>query len=189
MLDTYKSSYTVPALGIAAYSGVGKTTLLTKVIAELRHMGIRVAVIKHAHHNFEIDHPGKDSYRLRTAGAVQIVVAGGGRVAVIREGTPCASPDLDDLISNLDLQSLDLVLAEGFKHSAIPKIEVYCPHLQHPALYPDDPNIIAVISDQPEILNTVLPLFHRDHCKEIAQFIASQVGSKIVPLMSGTYLP
>ncbi|MDO6460882.1 molybdopterin-guanine dinucleotide biosynthesis protein B [Granulosicoccaceae sp. 1_MG-2023] len=140
----------VPVLGFVAWSGSGKTTLLSKVLPLLVQSGVRVALIKHAHHHFDIDHPGKDSYRLREAGASQVVVASRHRLALIRElPDPADEPSLDDALGALQTDALDLILVEGYKHESFSKIEVSRKATGKPLLYPDDPDIIAVICDEP----------------------------------------
>src|SRR5689334_21649650 len=104
-----------PTLGFAAYSGTGKTTLLRRIIPLLRERGLRVAVIKHAHHSFDTDVPGKDIYELRKAGAAQMLVASRHRSALVTEMTDVGEPRLDDLLSRLDQVDVDLILVEGFK--------------------------------------------------------------------------
>lgn len=138
----------IPLLGFVAYSGTGKTTLLEKLIPKLSEKNIRIGLIKHAHHNFDIDIPGKDSYRLRKAGAQQVLVASNARQALIIENQNIKKePDLAQCISSLGIDKLDLILVEGFKHVAYPKIEINRSTHVQPFMYQDDPNIIAVISD------------------------------------------
>jgi molybdopterin-guanine dinucleotide biosynthesis protein MobB len=140
-------TYPKPVLGFAAFSGTGKTTLLEKLIPQLAKQGIRIAMIKHAHHDFDIDTPGKDSYRLRKAGAQQMLIASSRRMALMTEnGTP-REPRLDELVRRLDLDNIDLVLVEGFKHVSFPRIELHRKELGKTLMYPDDPGIIAVASD------------------------------------------
>ena len=142
-----------PVIGFAAFSGTGKTTLLEQIIPLLVEQGIRVALIKHAHHDFDIDVPGKDSYRLRKAGATQTLVASGKRWALIQENpTPTPDPELHALLAELNPSLLDVVLVEGFKHQSLPRIELHRPSLGHPLLYPQDDNIIAVASDEALVL-------------------------------------
>jgi len=136
-----------PVLGFAAFSGTGKTTLLEKLIPLLTAQNIRVGMVKHAHHNFDIDTPGKDSYRLRKAGAGQMLIASSQRQALMTENTTGQEPRLDELITRLDLDNIDLVLVEGFKHVPFPKIELHRQALGKTRLYPEDPDIIAVASD------------------------------------------
>lgn len=138
----------IPLLGIAAFSGTGKTTLLRQLIPALKSKGLEIAVIKHAHHNFDIDKPGKDSYEIRQAGAQQILVSSS-RLMALMEVQPqeLDEPSLTDLIPRLDHTKLDLILVEGFKHEIMPKIELYRPSLDKPQLYPEDNNIIAIATD------------------------------------------
>ncbi len=137
-----------PTLALVGYSGCGKTTLLTHLLPLLKPY--RVGVIKHAHHNVELDTPGKDSYRIRHAGAAETLIATRQRWALlVEQPSPTQEPQLTELLPRLALDHLDLVLLEGFKHEAIPKIEIHRPSSGHPALYPSDPHIIAVASDQP----------------------------------------
>ena len=136
-----------PVLGFAAFSGTGKTTLLEKLIPQLVEHGIRIAMVKHAHHAFDIDKPGKDSYRLRMAGAQQMLIASSQRQALMTENRTPQEPRLDELITRLDLDNIDLVLVEGFKHVSFPKIELHRKTLGKSLLHPEDPDIIAVASD------------------------------------------
>lgn len=158
-----------PLLGLAAFSGVGKTTLLEALIPILTGHGLRVAVIKHAHHRFDIDHPGKDSHRLRKAGAGRVVIASDRRLALVVEREPPAEPGLDELIAHADAPDIDLILVEGFRHHPFPKIELHRKGLGHPLLHPEDPSIIAVASDAP--LDTPLPLLDINDPEGIAAFI------------------
>jgi molybdopterin-guanine dinucleotide biosynthesis protein B len=137
----------VPILGFAAFSGTGKTTLLTQTIPVLKHHGVRIGLIKHSHHNFQIDQPGKDSFRLREAGASPVMLVSTHRRAIITEISPEHEPRLDDQLKLLDQSELDLILVEGFKAEQFPKIELHRPSLNKPLLYPNDPNIIAIASD------------------------------------------
>jgi len=137
----------VPILGFAAFSGTGKTTLLTQTIPVLKHHGVRIGLIKHSHHNFQIDQPGKDSFRLREAGASPVMLVSTHRRAIITEISPEQEPRLDDQLKLLDQSELDLLLVEGFKAEQFPKIELHRPSLNKPLLYPNDPNIIAIASD------------------------------------------
>jgi molybdopterin-guanine dinucleotide biosynthesis protein MobB len=140
-------TYPKPVLGFAAFSGTGKTTLLEKLIPQLTEQGIRIAMIKHAHHEFDIDIPGKDSYRLRKAGAQQMLIASSRRMALMTENDTPQEPRLDELITRLDLDNIDLVLVEGFKHVSFPRIELHREALGKTLLHPEDPGIIAVASD------------------------------------------
>lgn len=142
----------LPLLGIAAWSGTGKTTLLARLLPALAQRGLRVAVIKHAHHSFDIDQPGKDSYRLREAGASPILVASRERFALMMETPGEQEPQLPMLIDQVRPQRPDLVLIEGFKQWPLPKLELHRPALGKPLLAHDDPWVHAVASDQPVAL-------------------------------------
>ncbi len=164
----------VPLIGFAAYSGTGKTTLLTQLIPWLKARGLRIGTIKHAHHNFEIDYPGKDSYELRKAGSEQVLVASGKRWALITERAPEAhacDPELEELLPHLDTDNLDLVLVESFKHAPLPKIELQRPALDKPLLYPQDSHVIAVASDGPLPHPCALPVLDLNDPAGIGQFI------------------
>ncbi|MEZ5542398.1 MAG: molybdopterin-guanine dinucleotide biosynthesis protein B [Pseudomonadota bacterium] len=160
----------VPVLGFAACSGTGKTTLLIRLIPLLARRGLRIAMIKHAHHDFDIDIPGKDSYELRRAGARQVLVASDRRRALISECSPPREPALAELVAALDQDTLDLVLVEGFRHLPFPKIELHRPALGHPLLCREDRSIIAVASDAaPEC--GALPVLDINHPAGVADFI------------------
>lgn len=159
-----------PVLGFAAFSGTGKTTLLEKLIPLLTAQNIRIGMVKHAHHAFDIDKPGKDSYRLRKAGAGQILIASSQRTALMTENTTPQEPRLDELISRLDLDNTDLVLVEGFKHVPFPKIELHRKALGKKLLHPEDPDIIAVASDHLTDCNE-LPSLDINDTTAIAAFI------------------
>jgi len=137
----------VPILGFAAFSGTGKTTLLTQIIPLLKLHGLRIGLIKHSHHSFQIDQPGKDSFRLREAGASPVMLVSSHRRAIITEYEVAREPALADELLLLPQSELDLILVEGFKATAFPKIELHRPSLNKPLLYPNDPNIIAIASD------------------------------------------
>ena len=160
----------IPVLGFAAYSGTGKTSLLVRLLPLMKLQGLRVAMIKHAHHDFDIDTPGKDSYELRKAGAGQVLIASDKRCALMCEYDEPAEPTLTSLINRLDLADTDLVLVEGFRHLAFPKIELHRPSTGKALIFPQDENIIAVACD--ESLDTgKLPLLNLNHPEEIAGFI------------------
>ncbi|MGO8756387.1 MAG: molybdopterin-guanine dinucleotide biosynthesis protein B [Gallionellaceae bacterium] len=154
-------------LGIAGYSGSGKTTLLEQVIPLLRQHGLRISVIKHTHHDFDIDRPGKDSFRHGTAGAHEVMIASGYRWALMHELRQEAEPGLDELCARLS--PCDLVLVEGYKFSAIPKLEIHRIGIGHPLLYPHDGNIIAVVSDHREPLS--IPTLDINVPQRVADFI------------------
>lgn len=135
-------------VGFAGYSGTGKTTLVEQLIPQLRAQGLRVSVVKHAHHKFDIDHPGKDTFRHREAGAYEVVVASSRRLALIRQWEVPQELSVHALIAELD-PGVDWVLVEGFKHSELRKIEVWRAALDKPARYLDDPHVVAVATDDP----------------------------------------
>jgi molybdopterin-guanine dinucleotide biosynthesis protein B len=139
----------VPLLGFAAFSGTGKTTLLTQLIPLLKAGGLRIGVIKHSHHAFEIDKPGKDSYALRAAGASPVMLSSNRRRAIITEWDEPREPRLAEELALFDRTAVDLILVEGFKHERFPKIELHRPALGRPLLFPDDDRIIAIATDEP----------------------------------------
>jgi molybdopterin-guanine dinucleotide biosynthesis adapter protein len=164
-----------PILGIcAAGSNAGKTTLITKLIPELAKHNIRVSVIKHAHHKFDIDHKGKDSYQIREAGAVQTLVASSKRWALMTE--IANEPNLEELIAQINPEFADLILVEGFKQALIPKIEVHRPSLNMPLLAGPGTNIIAVASDTR--LELSVPVLDLNDISQIADFIMQKVLSQ-----------
>jgi len=134
-------------IGIAGWSGAGKTTLLTRVIPVLTTRGLRVSTIKHAHHAFDIDTPGKDSHAHRIAGATEVLVSSANRFALMHELRGEPEWTLHALLTKLS--AVDLVLVEGFKRETHPKLEVFRKAVGKPMLHPDDPNIVAVASDAP----------------------------------------
>ncbi|MGF1759846.1 bifunctional molybdopterin-guanine dinucleotide biosynthesis adaptor protein MobB/molybdopterin molybdotransferase MoeA [Photobacterium sagamiensis] len=160
----------LPLLGFAAFSGTGKTTLLEAMLPKLVERGIRVAVIKHAHHNFDIDQEGKDSYRLRKAGAGQMLISSRYRRALVTE-TPDEEASLPYLISQLDQTQLDLILVEGFKKLSFPKIELHREEVGKPWLHPDDPDIIAVAANVKA--DTPLPTMDINNLDQITDFVVS----------------
>ena len=140
--------------GLAGWSGSGKTTLMTALIPELVGRGITVSTIKHAHHAFDVDQPGKDSWRHRQAGASEVMVVSERRWALMHELRGAPEPGLDELIPRMT--PVDLLLVEGFKHHPHLKIEIYRPSLGKPPLHPDDPYVVAVASDE-ELPGLALP--------------------------------
>ncbi len=169
----------IPVLGFAAYSGMGKTTLLTKILPILRGHGLRVGVIKHAHHDFDIDTPGKDSYRLRRAGANEMLIASNKRWALMVDRDLSGDPMLAEMLDRLDLTMLDLVLVEGFKHEAIPKIELHRPSLGKPLIFPQDEDVIAVATDGELSRETELPVLDINNIPRIAEFILDSMGFEV----------
>jgi len=158
----------LPVLGIvAAGSNAGKTTLVTGLIPALAKRNIRVSVIKHAHHQFDIDYPGKDSYKIREAGAIQTLIASSKRWALMTE--LAQEPNIDALIAQINPDYADLILVEGFKQANIPKIEVHRPSLEMPLLANIDSNIIAIASDA--AIDTQKPLLPLNNFEQIVEFI------------------
>ncbi|MGB0521185.1 MAG: molybdopterin-guanine dinucleotide biosynthesis protein B [Candidatus Puniceispirillaceae bacterium] len=158
--------------GLAGWSGSGKTTLAEKLIRHIVTRGFSVASIKHAHHKFDADVPGKDSWRHRKAGADQVLVSSAARSVHFIEH-PEEEPALDDLVSQL--KPCDLVLVEGYKKEAIPKLEIYRKELGMPPLYPEDSHIIAVMSDD-ELAGCTLPCFACEDIAGMADFILAHLG-------------
>jgi len=158
-------------LGFVAASGTGKTTLLSELIPRLGERGIRCAVIKHSHHDFEIDRPGKDSHRLREAGAGQVLLASPFRTFWVQEGDGVSEPELAGLLGRLDLEVLDLVLVEGFRHERLRKIEIHRQALGAPLLCLNDPDIIAVAADAEPSKAPARPLLPLNDPDVIADFV------------------
>ena len=166
-----KNHWPKPILGFCAYSGTGKTTLLSQLIPILRNRGIQVGVIKHAHHNFEMDREGKDSFRFRQAGATEVMLASSRRWVLLHENSEEADPDPEELLQRMNLDHLDLVLVEGFKHHMLPKIEIHRPSLGRDMMHPDLPGIIALASDKTPSDNLDIPWLDLNHPEKIAEFI------------------
>ena len=168
--------FDVPLIGFAAWSGTGKTTLLEQLIPILKSRGVRVAVVKHAHHEFDIDVPGKDSFRLRQAGAQQTLVASAKRSALITEyNDERTESSLPLLLQQLNGSTIDLVLVEGFRHEPIAKIELHRPSLNKPLIFPEDDNVIAVATDETLTVTTDLPLLDLNDAVDVAEFICVRV--------------
>ncbi|EKZ9012551.1 bifunctional molybdopterin-guanine dinucleotide biosynthesis adaptor protein MobB/molybdopterin molybdotransferase MoeA [Vibrio alginolyticus] len=174
-----KHTLNIPILGFAAYSGTGKTTLLEALLPKLTEAGLRIGMLKHAHHNFDVDKPGKDSYRLRKAGASQMLIASRNRFALMTE-TPEAEAEFEYLLTRFDEDMLDVVLVEGCKNIAFPKIELHREEVGKPWLYPNDENIIAIASDSAE-LDSELPQMNINDLDAIAQFVLQYVQEAKAP--------
>ncbi|EKA7408436.1 bifunctional molybdopterin-guanine dinucleotide biosynthesis adaptor protein MobB/molybdopterin molybdotransferase MoeA [Vibrio parahaemolyticus] len=174
-----KHTLNIPTLGFAAYSGTGKTTLLEALLPKLTEAGLRIGMLKHAHHNFDVDKPGKDSYRLRKAGASQMLIASRNRFALMTE-TPEAEAEFEYLLTRFDEDKLDVVLVEGCKNIAFPKIELHREEVGKPWLYPHDENIIAIASDTAE-LDSELPQMNINDLDAIAQFVLQYVQDAKAP--------
>ncbi|MBG6072624.1 MULTISPECIES: molybdopterin-guanine dinucleotide biosynthesis protein B [unclassified Polaromonas] len=161
-------------VGFAGYSGSGKTTLVEKLIPVLKLRGLRVSVVKHAHHKFDIDHPGKDTFRHRQAGAFEVVVASQNRLALIREFEQPAELTVHQLIAEL-YEGVDWVLVEGFKHSDLTKIEVWRASSGKPTRYADDDYVVAIATDSPGQLPTATlrPVLDLNDAEAVADFLVN----------------
>ncbi len=174
------NSVKTPLVGFLAYSGTGKTTLLTKLISILSGKGLRVGIIKHAHHTFDIDQPGKDSYILRKAGASEMLIGSVNRWALMVDAENDQEFSLQDHIQRMDQDNLDLILIEGFKLENIPKIELTRPSLGNDLFFPNDANVIAVATDEPLTVKTDLPMLDINNPDQIVAFICERVLEKSV---------
>ncbi len=166
-----KSTVRPFVIGFAGFSGSGKTTLLRQLITRMKTRGLRVGVVKHTHHEFDIDHPGKDSYELRHAGATSIAIGSSRRWAIVTERPAPCEPTLDEMVALLSAQALDLILVEGFRHERFTKIEVHRPALGRALLAREDDSIIAIASDSPAALMPHLPQFQLNDIGAIEMFI------------------
>ena len=154
-------------IGLAGWSGAGKTTLLTRAIPHLLKDGLRVSVIKHAHHAFDVDVPGKDSWKHREAGASEVLVSSSQRWALMHELRGAAEPRLPELLTKMS--RVDLVVVEGFKREPHRKIEVYRAANGKPLLFPDDPRVVGIASDV--AVATTLPVAHLDDIEDVAELM------------------
>jgi len=161
--------------GFAGYSGSGKTTLIEKLIPLFMGNGLKVSLIKHAHHTFDIDQPGKDSYRHRKAGCAEVLVTSSRRWALMHELRGAPEPHLGEQLQHLS--PCDLVLIEGFKHEHIPKIEVYRTEVDEPFIHPHDPEVVAIATDKR--LDIKLPQFDLNDAPGIATFVLDHLGLKL----------
>ena len=162
-------------IGIAGYKNSGKTTLVTDLIRELKLRDMRIATVKHAHHEFDIDHEGKDSYLHRAAGASQVIVASARRWAQITELTDDQEPELSEHLERLDQP--DLVLIEGYKHGNHPKLEVRRAGLDQPPLAGAETKVVVIVSDT-DLPNESLPVLKRDDVAAIADFV---IANAVMP--------
>jgi len=158
--------------GVVGWKNAGKTGLMERLVTEISGRGLTVSTVKHAHHRFDVDHPGKDSHRHRVAGATEVLLASRARFALMHELRDEDEPSLDTLLSKLS--PVDLVLIEGYKRDAHPKVEAHRSVTGTPLIAPGDPTIHAVASDTP--LDLDRPVFDLDDTKAIADFILAQVG-------------
>lgn len=162
----------LPMLGFCAWSGTGKTTLLRQLIPLLRQRGLRVSAIKHAHHHFDLDQPGKDSFELRKAGAEQTVICTATRMALITEfASPGDEPKLRQIVASLDPARTDLVLVEGYKDVKFPKIELHREALGKSYLFEEDESVIALACDAPPPASIGVPVLDINDIDNIARFI------------------
>ncbi len=164
-------------VGFAGYSGAGKTTLIERLIPLLKARGETVSVVKHAHHGFDIDTPGKDSWRHREAGAKEVVIASDRRLALLREYAAEQAPTARSLIAELR-QDVDWVLVEGFKHEDLPRLELRRTGDQRPARYPVDPQVRAVLTDGPAALQPapLCPVLDLNDVPALARWLADNAG-------------
>jgi len=163
--------------GFAGWSGSGKTTLVERLIPVLVGRGLKLALVKHAHHEFDIDQPGKDSHRHRSAGATEVLVTSSRRWALMHELRGAPELTLDQAIARLS--PCDLVLVEGYKRAALPKLEIHRGSVGKPWLHPDDPAIIAIASDVPPAAPGSRRLFGLDEIEAMATFAVAH--AKVVP--------
>lgn len=159
-------------IGIAGYSGSGKTTLIERMIPLLVAEGLRVSLVKHAHHAFDVDQPGKDSYRHRHAGCMEVLVSSERRWALMHELRGAPEPALSEQLRHLS--PCDVVLVEGYKREPIDKIEVHRREAAAPLLFPDDPHVVAIATDEP--LETRLPQIALDDAAGVARFLMEHLG-------------
>jgi molybdopterin-guanine dinucleotide biosynthesis protein B len=155
-------------IGLAGWSGSGKTTLITKVLPRLIARGQRVSTLKHAHHGFDLDQPGKDSFMHREAGATEVVISSAKRFAVLHELRDEPEWDLPQLLQKLS--PVDLVLVEGFKRDAFPKLEIHREANGKPLIHPDDPHIVAIAADC-TVLEAKVPVINLDDIEAIADVL------------------
>lgn len=164
--------------GFAGWSGSGKTTLIETLVPRLTARGLRVSLVKHAHHDFDVDQPGKDSHRHRMAGCTEVLVTSGVRFALMHELRGAPELSLEQALARLS--PCDLALVEGWKRGAIPKLEVWRASLGKPALYPDDPWIRAVATDAPDRVAPGLPTFDLRDADAIATFVVENAAGQPV---------
>ncbi|MFT5658062.1 MAG: molybdopterin-guanine dinucleotide biosynthesis protein MobB [Gammaproteobacteria bacterium] len=172
-------STNIPIVGFSAFSGTGKTTLLKQIIPLLKQRKLRLAVVKHAHHHFELDQPGKDSYEIRKSGADHTIICTTTRMAQITEfPTPEQEPSLQEIVNALNPNKIDLVLVEGYKHIPFTKIELHRSELKKPYLHPDDPSIVAIACDAPLPGPSNIAVLDINDIQRIAQFIYQRIYLK-----------
>ena len=160
-------------IGVAGFKNAGKTTLVEKLVAELTRRGHRISTVKHAHHSFDIDHEGRDSFRHRKAGACEVAVVSRHRWAIIHESRDDEEPTLEDILAKL--APCDLVIVEGYKRDAHDKVEVRNLELAHPQLAGDDPTVVAIAANG-AVGGAPVPVFDRDDVTALASFIEKHTG-------------
>lgn len=158
--------------GIVGWKNAGKTGLMERLVADITTRGFTVSTVKHAHHTFDVDHEGKDSYRHRIAGASEVILSSRNRVALMQELRGAPEPSLQDLLARLS--PVDLVLIEGYKRDDHPKIEAHRAETGNPLIAPEDPTIRAVAADVP--LTLECPVFDLSNTSQISDFILKEVG-------------
>jgi molybdopterin-guanine dinucleotide biosynthesis adapter protein len=159
-------------IGVAGFKNAGKTTLVERLVRELTRRGYRISTVKHAHHSFDVDHEGRDSFRHRHAGAGEVAVISGQRWAIIHEVREEAEPSFASILAKLS--PCDLVIVEGYKHGSHDKIEVRNLALDHPKLAGDDPTIVAIAANG-AVGDAQVPVFDRDHVEDLADFIITHL--------------
>lgn len=172
-------SDSVPVVGFVARSGTGKTTLLTRLIPLLSKSGVRVGLIKHSHHDFAVDIPGKDSHELRMAGASPVMITSQHRRAIITEINVPRERGLEEELTYFDTSEIDLVIVEGYKSEHIPKIELHRPSLGYPLTASGDPDIIAIASDEPISEFVQLPVLDLNRPDDIAGFLLNWLKQSV----------
>ena len=172
-------------IGLAGWSGSGKTTLITKVLPRLLARGVRVSTLKHAHHGFDLDQPGKDSFMHRAAGATEVVISSARRFAILHELREEPEWDLPDLLARF--AAVDLVLIEGFKRDAFPKLEIHRAENHKPLIHPEDPHIVAIAADT-SLPQATVPVLDLDDIERIADILlehAMPLKSAVAAMRSG----
>ncbi len=160
-------------IGVCGFKNSGKTTLVEKLVRYLTEQGYKISTVKHAHHDFDIDHEGRDSFRHRKAGATEVAIISQHRFAIMNELRGTEPPTLDEILEKLS--PCDLVIVEGYKRDTHDKIEVRNLELDHPILAGDDPTIVAIAANG-EIVNCAVPVFNRDDVSNLAHFIIRHTG-------------
>lgn len=166
-----------PVIGFVGRSGSGKTTLLKRLVPILSAGGLRVGYLKHAHHTFDLDKPGKDSFEIRNAGAAQTLLASRERWALqVENAVKGVDPDLQEMLGRFESDSLDMVVVEGFKNARLPKIEVYRAACAEAPLFPADEDIVAIVTDDPLPGDGSPPVLSPDDVDGIAEFVLKQLA-------------